>query len=110
MKKIVFFAEEINKKGEVDFAVMCVGVMDEEFIYAKRISNVGSNNPEFIQVLVKDTEDCTSAVQGLKKDFVSRSLEVFEKEWFEDPRINTEPTISEECMAEIMSAIEADKD
>lgn len=109
MKKIVFFAEETNKKGEVEFAVMCVGIMDEEFIYAKRISNVGSKDPEFIQVSVKDTQDCTSAVQGLKKDFVSRSLEVSEKDWFEDSRINTNPNISQEYMAEILSAIEADE-
>ena len=110
MKKIVFFAEEVNKEGKVEFAVMCVGVMDDEFIYAKRISNTPSNNPEFIQVSVKDTEDCTSAVQGLKKDFVSRSLEVSEKDWFEDPRIITNPNISQEYMAKIFSAIEADKE
>lgn len=108
MKKVVFFIEEYNEKEELVFATMFIGVMDDESIYAKRVSVSCETDPEFIMVSVKDTQDCTANCEGLKEDFVARDMQVSEKDSLEDSRIIKEPKISEEIKALILEAVKLD--
>ncbi len=105
MKKVMLFVEEMDKDGEVTFATLFVGVMDDEFIYVKRVSVSCETDPEFIKVSVKDTKDCSSACVGIKENFAARDMQVSENDALEDSRIIKEPDMSEEIKELILDAI-----
>ena len=108
MEKVALFIEEYNENEDVVFATAFVGVMDEESIYAKRVSNSSESDPEFIKVSTKDTQDCTACCEGLKEDFTARDMHVSEKDSLEDSRIIKEPKISEEIKESILEAVKLD--
>lgn len=105
MQKVDLFVEFMDDV-ELVYAVFCVGVMDENFIYAKRTSDTGHDDPEFIKVSINDTTDCTANWQGIKPDFVARNIEVSSNEGLYDSRINVNPSFSKELMLEILSAVQ----
>ena len=104
-KKVDLFVEYMDDV-ELVYAVFCVGVMDEQFIYAKRTSDTGHDDPTYIQVSINDTKDCTANWQGIKPNFVARNIEVSSDDGLYDSRINTNPSFSQELLVEILSAVQ----
>ena len=105
MQKVDLFVEFMDDV-ELVYAVFCVGVMDDKFIYAKRTSDTGHDDPTYIQVSITDTKDCTSNWQGIKSNFVARNIEVSSNDGLYDSRINTNPSFSQELMVKILSAVQ----
>lgn len=103
MKKVDLFIEYFDDI-EMVYAALCVGVMDDQFIYAK-LTSTDEPDPVYVQVSIADTVDCIARCQGIKSGFAAREIEVSDDDGLSDSRINTNPSISEEVKAEILAAV-----
>lgn len=98
MKKVISNVVFRDGVGSCVFAVMFVGVMDDQFIYAKRASIISANpetDPTYVKIARKDTSDMTNAWES-EWDGPFMDIDVPDELGLKDSRLELEPELTDE--------------
>ena len=104
MKKSILVVEFIENE-KVVFAILFAGIMDEKYIYVKRISGGDSEEVEYIQLLIENTTDATDEWDGLPEGIPVKTIEVPAELGLDDHRIDSMPIISEKVINELLQTV-----